>query len=75
MCRTGCPTQDHESWGACARDAHVAVQWLGGTGPSARDVRRWHSENERYASAVRQGLQPDAPTHSAVDAALKAAGD
>ena len=25
ICRTGCPTQDHKSWGECVRDAGIAI--------------------------------------------------
>lgn len=24
-CRTGCKTQDHQSWGECLRDANIQV--------------------------------------------------
>lgn len=25
ICRTGCPTQDHKTWGDCARGAGIAI--------------------------------------------------
>lgn len=59
-CRSGCPDgpSGHESWGACARAARVAVQWLGGTSVSYGDNKRWNKENDSYAQAVKDGLNP-----------------
>lgn len=47
MCRTGCPTQDHASWGECFRDA--GVQW-GDPGQRVKS-RNWDGELARYKKA------------------------
>jgi hypothetical protein len=52
-CRSGCPTQDHASWGECARDMGLQIGDLG-RGVAASTDRRLTA----YASAKAQGLQP-----------------
>lgn len=54
MCRTGCPTQDHRTWGECFRAA--GVEW--GNPGQRSDSKAWDSELAEYASARRQGLNP-----------------
>lgn len=68
-CRTGCPTGDCESWGACARAANFAVQWLGGTGVSYGDEKAWNRENANYSQARKDGLEPAGVGSAAVNAA------
>lgn len=72
-CRSGCPTQDHASWGECAKSARFAVQWLGGTGPSYGGEKAWNRENAAYAQARKDGLAPSTVTREAVNAAYDAA--
>lgn len=57
MCRTGCPTQDHGGWGACARSAGIQIDRAGLSGISAvnRDGER---RLTRYADARKYGIQP-----------------
>jgi hypothetical protein len=56
-CRTGCPTQDHESWGACARSADIQID-----GHALKvDVRLDRNKDNRlgrYASLRKAGVQP-----------------
>lgn len=52
-CRTGCPTQDHATWGECARGMNLQIGDLG-RGVTAYTDRRLQT----YADARRQGLQP-----------------
>lgn len=52
-CRSGCRTQDHASWGECARDMSLQVGDLG-RGVTASTDRRLTA----YADARRQGIQP-----------------
>jgi|MDSV01.3.fsa_nt_gb hypothetical protein len=66
MCRTGCPTQDHESWGDCARDANMRIQ-----GQTAAKVNK---DLNTYAYAKSIGLQPEKSTHKAAQAAIQAVG-
>lgn len=68
-CRTGCPTQDHESWGACARASNFST--LVGDGVTAN--RQMERDLSEYRSLRRQGLQPQSVRRPFVEATKKAA--
>ena len=70
-CRSGCPTQDHRTWGECARAAHLRVAYCGIGGGDATAQRRWDAELDAYAAARRQGVQPDGTTMPKIEAALR----
>lgn len=53
-CRSGCPTQDHDSWGACARAARFQIGDIRGR----QTNRAWDYELDRFEGAVRQGIMP-----------------
>ncbi len=72
MCRTGCPTQDHASWGACARAANLRVAYCGIGGGDATEQKRWDAELSLYRSARAQGVQPDGTKTRQIEAALRA---
>ena len=73
-CTSGCPAPGtHASWGACMRAKGTAVMGLESTGNSYTADQKMHRENAAYRDAVAEGLQPQAPTQAAVDAARKAA--
>jgi len=65
-CRTGCPTQDCGSWGACARNANMRI-----AGETAAKVNK---DLNSYAYAKSIGLQPEKSTHKASMAAIRRAG-
>lgn len=75
--RSGCQGEavgcHAKTWGECARQGHIATQWLGGTGPSLGDQKAFQRETDRYGDAVRQGLDPESVSHYSVDKAYKAA--
>lgn len=54
-CRTGCPTQDHTSWGECARDSGLQIGALQGADSVSR---RTDKRLGAYATARGLGLQP-----------------
>lgn len=72
-CRTGCPTQDHGSFGECARSANIATQYLGGTGPSWSDEKRFRRTNADFRQAVSDGLNPSGVNDKAIRTAYEAA--
>lgn len=72
MCRTGCPTQDHASWGACARAAHLRVAYCGVGGGDATEQKKWDRELDLYRAARAQGVQPDGTKTTQIVRALKA---
>lgn len=69
MCRTGCRTRDHRSWGDCARDSGLQIGDLG-HGVAARTDRRL----DAYATARGLGLQPPSTKIEDSQATLRQAG-
>lgn len=57
-CRSGCPTQDHASWGECARAASLRIAYCGIGGGDATAQKKWDKELDSYKAARRQGIQP-----------------
>ena len=72
MCRSGCPTQDHRSWGECARAANLRVAYCGIGGGDATAQKKWDGELSMYRAARAQGIQPDGTTTAKVVKALEA---
>lgn len=55
MCRSGCPTQDHSSWGECFRAAGIEF----GNPGERKKTKAWDGELERYRVAREvDGLSP-----------------
>ena len=71
-CRTGCPTQDHASWGECARAANMRVAYCGIGGGDATAQKKWDTELSLYRQARKQGIQPDGTKTNQIMRALKA---
>lgn len=59
-CRSGCPTQDHRTWGECARASRLMVGWSRTAAGLSRDA---DIKNERecqlYRDTRMEGIQPD----------------
>jgi len=60
-CRTGCPTQDHESWGECLRASNLQLN----TGDAKANLiatgwtqKKWDNELKEYRDARAQGITP-----------------
>jgi hypothetical protein len=70
VCRSGCPTKDHASWGECARAMNLQVGDLTGQGQAKVTDKRLSA----YADARRQGLQPPSTRLADSLATLRAAG-
>lgn len=71
MCRSGCPTQDHASWGACARAANMRVAYCGVGGGDATAQKQWDSELALYRQARAEGIQPEGTTRNKVLDAMR----
>jgi hypothetical protein len=72
MCRQGCRTQDHDSWGECLRAAevrtyHVAVS----KGFDATAQKKWDRELEGFRQASAEGIRPDGTKWSKIDKARR----
>jgi hypothetical protein len=71
MCRTGCPTQDHRSWGECARAARLRVAFCGIGGGDATTQKRWDKELDAYRGARKEGIQPDSTRMTSITEAVR----
>jgi len=72
-CRTGCPTQDHGSWGDCLRASNLQLNPGDASGnmvDSGWTGKKWDKELDLYASARKQGIQPDGTSTAKVQQAL-----
>lgn len=69
-CRSGCKTQDHGSWGECARAASFQIGDLGQGERKITDTRL-----NTYAKARGLGLQPKSTKLADSAASLALAGD
>lgn len=67
MCRSGCPTQDHGSWGECARASHFYTNGVN----QHTEYQAFDRELADYASAVAQGIQPKSTRREAIDEAVR----
>ncbi len=67
MCRSGCPTQDHASWGECARASHFYTNGV----HQHTEYQAFDKELKDYADAVAQGIQPTSTRREAIDAAVQ----
>jgi len=67
-CRTGCPTKDHHSWGACARAARLSTRHV-----INDHANLTNAELSAYRKARRDGLDPAGTTMEAIEDARKAA--
>ena len=71
-CRSGCRTQDHESYADCLQDASLSFT---GCFPTRRgwDKTKENKDNKEldsYYSALRQGVEPISTKQKDIDAAL-----
>ena len=72
-CRTGCPTQDHNSWGDCLRASNIQMATgdaNGGVIESGWNKKRWNNELNLYREARAQGIQPDGTSTAKVQKAI-----
>lgn len=72
MCRQGCKTQDHASWGECLRAAEVGVYHVAvSKGYDGTVQKKWDRELDSYRSARKEGIQPDGTTTKKIDEARR----
>lgn len=62
-CRSGCPTQDHATYGECLRSARIKTTMAFG------GMKHTDSELAEYRALRAQGIQPAGTTRPALDAA------
>lgn len=69
-CSSGCPTQDHETYGQCLKAKNMAPLWINPFNDYTAQ-KKWQADIDAYRSAHRQGIRPDGSSRKHVDAAVK----
>lgn len=69
-CRSGCKTQDHASWGECARDANLRTSQIAPHNQGGYDNTK--KELAAYRAARSAGIQPEGTSMAKIDAARRA---
>lgn len=67
-CRTGCPTQDHASWGECARASNISV----GDASKIKTMSSTEKELNAYKDARKLGIQPKSTKMADIQNAVRA---
>lgn len=58
-CSSSCPTQDHESWGACVRAKNLkSAVSIPGKGYDRAVQSQWDKRIDSYKQARAEGIQP-----------------
>ena len=71
-CRTGCPTQNHGSWGDCLRASNLQLSAGDASSNKLMPTKKWNNELDAYASARAQGIQPAGTQMHQIRAAIDA---
>lgn len=72
-CRTGCYTQDHDSWGDCLRASNIQMATGDANGAAVANGwtnKKWNNELNLYKEARAQGIQPDGTSTAKVQKAI-----
>ena len=67
-CRTGCPTQNHDSWGECLRSANLSIS----NERVAADIKNTDKELSAYRDARKLGIQPASTKMKDIQKAVRA---
>ena len=71
-CSSGCPTQDHESYGECLRAKSTRVAYCNSaTGNDLTRQKKWDAELQAYRDARAEGIQPAGTSMRKIDQAKK----
>ena len=72
-CRTGCYTQDHDSWGDCLRASNIQMSTGDANGNLVGNGwtnKKWDNELKLYRDARAQGIQPEGTSTAKIRKAL-----
>lgn len=71
-CRSGCRTQDHESYAECLLDAGIRTYLVRASkGEDGTAQKKWDRELDRYKAARKEGIRPDGTTTRKIDQARR----
>ena len=71
-CTTGCPTQDHQSYGECLRAKNSRVAYCNSA--AGRDYtaqKKWDTELAFYRKAKAEGIQPAGTKTDSIERAFR----
>jgi len=71
-CRSGCATQDHETYADCLLDANIGINAGDATGDRKMSAKKWDGELAAYREARSQGIQPAGTTMKKINEAREA---
>ena len=70
-CATSCPTQDHETFGACLRSQRQMIGYANSAGGMDLTAqKKWDRDLDFYKSARAQGVQPAGTKRHQVERAM-----
>jgi len=72
-CRSGCVTQNHDSWGDCLRASNIQMSTgdaNGGLVDGGWTNKKWDNELKLYRDARAQGIQPEGTSTAKIRKAL-----
>lgn len=70
-CSSGCPTQDHRSYGECMRSKSAKVAYANSaSGWDYSTQKKWDRDLDFYKDARAQGIQPAGTGRGSVERAL-----
>ena len=71
-CRSGCKTQDHDSYAECCRDGAPRVIYANAaSGHDYTAQKKWDQELADYRAARAQGIEPAGTDRRSIDEAVK----
>lgn len=71
-CRTGCETQDHETYAACLLDAGIGTYLVRASkGEDGTAQKKWDRELAAYKAACKEGIRPDGTKWKKIDDARR----
>ena len=72
-CTSGCNDPgSHRSWGECMRSKHLRIAYANSAGGQDYTAqKKWDAELDLYASARRQGIQPESTRTPDIRAAIE----
>lgn len=68
-CSSGCPTQDHDSWGACIRAKNLRTNAM--PPEMVGEQRKADKTLDSYAQARKYGIQPKSTRTADVERAVR----
>ena len=71
MCRSSCLSQDHKTWGECARAANLKVGYCGQGGGDATGQKKMDRDLAAYKAARKEGIQPAGTQRHQIENAKK----